>query len=170
MTIIVTKRLQLKPLNMSEDSIRTQVKWLNDPEVTRYSEQRHRKHDFYSQLGYLTHFGGGPDRFVEIYLGEKMIGTMTAYVDVENSVADMGIMIGDKESWGRGYGAEAWQAFSDTLLVTGIRKIEAGCMAANYPMMSIARKTEMIVEGRRIDHFYFEDELWDMVLWARHSL
>lgn len=170
MTIIVTKRLQLKPLDLSDTPIREQVRWLNDPEVVRYSEQRHKKHSFYSQVAYLGHFNGGTNRFVEIHLGTKLIGTMTAYIDRENSVADVGILIGDKSQWGRGFGSEAWQAFCDTLLVTGIRKIEAGCMSANKSMMSIARKTGMVLEGRRTEHFFFEGELCDMCLWARHSI
>ncbi len=44
------------------------------------------------------------------------IGNINAYVDVENSVADVGIMIGERSAWGQGYGTEAWQAVCNYLL------------------------------------------------------
>lgn len=160
---IVTKRLQLRKYEGDLPAIQKMVKWLNDPEVTKYSEQRHRKHDVHSQLEHVY----GPVRFREIHTADAFIGTIAAHVDENNSVANVGILIGEKKEWGKGYGTEAWQAFCDYLLANGIRKIEAGAMASNLGMISIFKKTGMHAEGVLEAHFLLngkEENCWQ---WAR---
>jgi RimJ/RimL family protein N-acetyltransferase len=147
------------------------VNWLNDPDVVRYSEQRHEKHDAESQQFYITE----TDIFREIHVRDypdgdgnrKFIGTITASIDKNNSVADVGILIGAKEEWGKGYGTEAWTAFCEHLLTHGIRKIEAGCMSANFGMLRIFRKYGMFHEGHRTHHFLHGDQLYDMEYWGK---
>ena len=112
MTVITTERLTLAKYHPSNTHrLKIMVDWLNDPDVVRYSEQRHRKHDEETQQQYLM---DGPDVFREIHVGHgnyTFIGTVSAYIDRPNGVADVGILIGDKASWGMGYGTEAWTVF-----------------------------------------------------------
>lgn len=164
MTAIVTKRLILKERDRLYLMLGQMVDWLNDPEVVRYSEQRHHKHNTESQLEYIT---DGPKEFRTIHTSDAFIGTIAAHVDENNSVANVGILIGEKKEWGKGYGTEAWQAFCDYLLGHGTRKIEAGAMACNFGMIHIFRKTGMHLEGHRSGHFQLNGELVDMALWAR---
>lgn len=164
MTVIVTSRLLLtKP---SQKNLKTMVKWLNDPDIVQFSEQRHRKHDEESQAHYIDN---GPDVFREIHAGQSFIGTITASIDKNNSVANVGILIGEKSEWGKGYGTEAWRAFCEQLLRHGIRKIEAGAMACNFGMMHIFRKTGMHEEAVIPYHFLLDGKLIDMVQWGKFS-
>jgi len=166
MTIIISSRLRLKPSSMDAGALGKMVRWLNNKELMRYSEQRHRKHTLDSQRDYIESFQD-PNIFLEIHSGREIIGTVTAFVDGYNKVADVGILIGEQ---GRsGFGSEAWKAFCDHLIAHGIRKIEAGCIDSNLAMMNVARKYEMILEGRRFEHFMFEGEPRDMALWAKYS-
>jgi RimJ/RimL family protein N-acetyltransferase len=162
--MIVTRRLTLVP--PSDESIPKMVEWLNDPDVTRYSEQRHQKHTVPFQriyIGMMTR----PHKYLEIRTNDTIIGTITAHVDPYNDVADVGIMIGEKSLWGKGYGAEAWQAFCDYLLGNGIRKVECGCMNINFGMKHICRKTGMNYEGRRFAHFLVGEDTVDMLYFGR---
>lgn len=165
MTVIVTHRLMLRP-HQEAKTLPTIVEWLNDPAVVRYSEQRHHKHSVEFQDMFIRMFVE-PSLYREIYLKKKLIGSITARVDEINSVADVGIMIGEKSEWGKGLGYEAWAGFCDHLFSTGIRKIEGGTMMANMGMISIFRKYHMFYEGRRHAHFMHGDEPMDMVLWGR---
>lgn len=149
----------------------TMVGWLNDDEITKYSEQRHRKHTVRSQMSYMRraaiHDGLVPTGLWGIWRKDVVgiIGSITACWDKPNDVANIGIMIGDKENMGKGYGYEAWATLCDNLLV---RKIEAGCMAINRPMMSICSKYGMMEEGRQEDHFIVgENETCDLVHWGK---
>src|SRR5271170_2789340 len=79
------------------------VDWLNDPETVKYSEQRHRKHTLDTQRQYLWTF----PKNSHIWLIEKTnplqaIGTITAYIDEPNNVANMGILLGEERGQGHG--------------------------------------------------------------------
>src|SRR4051794_38821663 len=94
----------------SSDIDETYVGWLNDPEVVRFSNQRFRRHDRQSCARYLDSFAETPNLFMSMRrrVDDAAIGTMTAYISEPHSTADVGIMVGDKATWGKGYGQDAW--------------------------------------------------------------
>jgi [ribosomal protein S5]-alanine N-acetyltransferase len=163
---IVTERLSIVPFK-AEFLTEHYVSWLNDPEVVRYSEQRFKHHSISSCREYMESFDGSPNFFWAITTrstGSENIGTLTAYVDVHNKVADVGILIGDKTRWGKGYGAEAFRAVIDFLFrEAGVRKVTAGTMAANKAMMALMRQASMEEECRRKRHFLLNDREVDLV-------
>ena len=132
--VLETRRLRLEPFSESRLTDRY-VGWLNDPEVVRFSEQRHRTHTLQSCRDYLASFAGTPHYFwavvaCDVALGH--IGNVNAYVDPTNRVADVGILIGERRVWGAGYGSEAWQAVCGFLLdELELRKVTAGTLATN---------------------------------------
>lgn len=136
------------------------IAWLNDPDVVKYSEQRHKRHTYASCRAYYQSFMNSecPHYFWAILLnapslvqkGIVHIGTLTAYFDPPNSTADIGILIGEKSAWQQGCGLEAWNAVLDYLLNTmGLRKVTAGTIAPNSPMLSVMCKSGMQLDGRR---------------------
>lgn len=163
--IIKTRRLFIQPPGLQREVLRKQVEWLNDPTTMMFSEQRHRKHTLNTQVQYISSITY-PHKIWEVFHGGVLVGTMTAYVDLNNGVADIGILIG-KEHWGKGYGKEAWAGVCNDLGENGIRKVEAGCMGANYGMIRICRSFEMEEEGRRKDHFLIGKEYSDLVMFGK---
>jgi RimJ/RimL family protein N-acetyltransferase len=146
------------------------VDWLNDPETVKYSEQRHRKHTMDTQRQYLWTFPKNSHIWlIEYALSPttelKAIGTITAYIDEPNGVANMGIMLGEKR--GRGHGIAAWSTVMDYLFQNGIRKVEAGMMAVNGGMRAICRKSKMNYEGTQLDHFIFEGKPCDLLHYGK---
>lgn len=144
------------------------IGWLNDPAVVRYSNQRLQTHDRESCHHYLSSFAGTRNLFVSVHAlpDERAIGTMTAYLAVPHGTVDVGIMIGDKTIWGRGYGQEAWSMLVDWLVQrSDIRKVTAGTVACNVGMLRLMersgmqpdghRKAQEIIEGRSEDVLYF---------------
>jgi RimJ/RimL family protein N-acetyltransferase len=168
MTTIATKRLTLTKSDGVGPHLKRMVQWLNDPVVVQYSEQRHQVHTEETQQEYIA---DGPDIFREIHTHQgRFIGTITANIDRPNSVADVGILIGEKEEWGKGYGFEAWKGFCDHLLTHGIRKIEAGTMRNNRSMRVIFNRYDMVQEGIRFDHFLYDKETYsDMLLYGKFA-
>jgi [ribosomal protein S5]-alanine N-acetyltransferase len=151
---LATDRLTLRHLTKATPE---QVRWLNDPEVMRYSEQRHQHHTQYSQMTYLNSFKEGSHIWAILRIdSKKHIGNITATYDAPNRLADVGILIGEATHWGAGYGGEAWNAVCNWLLDKdggNVRKLEAGCMRANEAMMKIIAKSNFQHEGDRANHF-----------------
>jgi RimJ/RimL family protein N-acetyltransferase len=161
--VLNTPRLQIVPFNETFLTDRY-VGWLNDPEVTRYSEQRHHRHTLDTCRSYWQSFQGAPSYFWAIVARDKKlghIGNINAYVDLPNLVADMGILIGERAAWGNGFGSEAWIAVCDYLLhEAGMRKVAAGTMANNVGML---KKAGMVEDGVRKRHFLFEGQEVDLI-------
>ena len=145
------------------------LKWLCNESVTKYSEQRHYSHTPETQYRFLTGFQDSDDHFWEIRRNATPIGSITAYLDVPNRTANVGIMIGEPSVWGQGYGPEAWETVCNFLFENGTRKIEAGCMAANRAMLRIFDKTGFRYEATIGGHFLLNGNPEDKVMYGKQS-
>jgi len=165
-----TQRLNLQPMKEDRDCFATIVGWLNDPDVVRFSEQRHRCHDINTQTEFFRTFPS-QHHYLAIYTANDslLIGTMTIHCDYFNLVANVGIMMGEKSKWGKGYGNEAWTAVCEEIFKNGFRKIETGCMSINYRMMAICQHFDMIEEGRQDKHFVIGNGTADLVHWGKFN-
>lgn len=167
--VIETPRLRIVPFSEAYLSSRY-VSWLNDPEVVRYSEQRHRRHTLESCRQYWQSFKDSPNFFwaitaVDTKIGH--IGNINAYIDENNSTASVGIMIGERRVWGKGYGLEAWMAVCHYLRQDiGIRKVTAGTVALNKGMLRIMEKSGMVADGRWIRQCVVDGEEVDIIFAA----
>jgi [ribosomal protein S5]-alanine N-acetyltransferase len=160
-------RLRLEPF--LESSLNPEyLGWLNDPEVTRFSNQRFRTHTAETARSYIASFAGTVNLLLAIRLADsgRMIGTITAYLSQPHRTADMGLMIGERACWGHGYGLEAWSSLMGHLLgPLGLRKVTGGCVRANVGMLTImersgmhleaVRRRQEIVDGVEEDVLYF---------------
>ena len=171
--------LVLPPLNgalvtlrpfVAADITNAYVGWLNDARVTRFSNQRFLKHDFDSCQRYFNSFEGGDNLFVSIVRREdgKAIGTMTAYISRHHETADIGLLIGDPDTWGKGYGQDAWDTLCNWLLGNpSIRKLTAGTVASNKAMLRIMERSGMQYEGSRKDQELINGRSEDMHYFGR---
>jgi RimJ/RimL family protein N-acetyltransferase len=164
--VLETRRLILEPFSEKHLSQRY-VGWLNDAEVVRFSEQRLKKHTLESCRDYMTSFNGSPNYFWAIVsrnAEEGHIGNITAHVDSPNEVADIGILIGEKTLWGKGYGLEAFEAVVEFLFhQQGLRKVTAGALSINIGMTRIMQRTGMKEDGRRVRHFLCDRQEVDLI-------
>jgi RimJ/RimL family protein N-acetyltransferase len=162
-------RLRLRPFGEA-DIGDTYLGWLNDPAVVRFSNQRFRRHDQASAGRYLASFAGGPSHFLlvsEAATG-RPVGTLTAHVQPLHGTADMGILIGARECWGRGYGLEAWQLLMDWLFAErALRKVTAGTAAPNVSMRRIAERSGMHLEAVRRRQEIIDGVEADILLYAK---
>jgi len=125
-----TKRLKLENF-LIQDINSEYIEWLNDPEHMKYSEQKFIVHDYISCLNYLDKFDFINSFFLKISFENKMIGTITIFLDKkeEITIGNIGLLIGPKFT-GLGLGLEAWQGVkkyfgalnSPTIILAGTRK------------------------------------------------
>lgn len=147
------------------------VGWLNDPNVVKYSEQRHRTHSIESCSTYVASFRDGPNRLWAIETATYgHVGNIAATVDMPNRVADLAIMVGEQRVQGKGAGTAAWiSAMRQLYEEFGIRKITAGTMAENQAMLAIFSKSGMEIEGCRKAQFILDGRPVDLILAAKMS-
>jgi RimJ/RimL family protein N-acetyltransferase len=163
---IRTTRLMITPF-AERHLTATYVAWLNDPVLMRYSEQRHKTHTIASCRAYWRSFADTPHYFwamEETANGLGHIGNMNAYVDHHNGLADLGILIGSPHAKGKGYGQEAWAGVCAFLFQEiGLRKINAGVLAVNRPMLTLANNVGMVEDGVRRRHYCCDGKEVDVI-------
>ena len=169
--VLETADLTLQPFTESHLT-EHYISWLNDPDVVRFSEQRHHDHSRASCKSFIRQFNEGPNTLwaiIEKSTG-RHIGNINTSIDSPNKVADLAIMIGEKDVWGKGYGSQAWNAVMHYLFDRcAIRKITAGTMAVNTGMLAIMRRCGMTIEGQRKGQFMVDGKPVDMIMAARFA-
>jgi RimJ/RimL family protein N-acetyltransferase len=168
---IETQRLALVPFAARHLSA-AYVGWLNDPATVRYSELRHSTHTAESCARYAAAMAESGHFFwaVERRDGAAHIGNLTAYLDRANGLADLAILIGAPDARGQGLGREAWVAACEWLAGRDwVRKICAGTLAANAPMLRAMAAAGMEIEAVRKNHFVVEGHPMDAVYAARFT-
>lgn len=168
---LITPRLHLRPCQPG-DITESYLDWLNDPDVTRFSNQRFRQHTAESSAAYLRSFSGTANSFllIEQRIDGRPIGTLTVYRNPQHGTADIGLMVGDRNCWGRGYGREAWQVVLEALLQEpGIRKVTGGTARPNQAMVRIMEQSGMELEAVRARQELIEGQPIDLLYYARFA-
>ena len=149
------------------------ISWLNDGEVVKYSGQRFLSHDQASAVRYLDSFAGTCNLFLIItdsVTGES-IGTLTVYRQLHHRVADVGIMIGNRRFWGQGLGLASWMLVISFLVnELGVRKVTAGTIRSNKPMLAIMKNSGMRCEAVLPGQQLLNGEPEDVLLYAKYAL
>lgn len=155
-----------------EDVSPQYVAWLNDPEVVRYSNQRFITHTTHSCTLYVNNFKGSVSKLFKIIRKSDAttIGTITAYINQSHKTADMGILIGDRSSWGKGLGGDAWFTLLNALLsLRQIRKVTAGTMDCNQSMNRIIQRSGMTFEAVRSKQELLDGRPQDILYFAKFN-
>jgi len=153
------------------------LRWMNDLDVTKTLG----RFDYLMPVdrAKLVEYYNGINRentiFLAIYLiGDsssdqikkadmKFIGTLKIYgIDLLAKRASLGIAIGDKLEWNKGYAGKAIRIASRYIFeVLGLRKITAGYIANNIGMERAFLKNGFGIEAIFKEHIYFEGQFAD---------
>jgi ribosomal-protein-alanine N-acetyltransferase len=163
-----TSRLVLSPPLIHDNmDVTHHLRWLKNKQVLQFSENRHFEHCRQSQLEYLRSFNGETNHFWEIQTLGKPLGSITAYLNTPNRTANLGIMIGEPDCWGRNYASEAWEVVCKFLFSDKTRKIEAACMASNIPMIRVLENNKFSYEATIGQHFLLDGKPEDKVCYGK---
>ena len=166
---IVGNKACLRPFQKS-DICNTYVSWLNDPEVVKYSNQRFLHHTIETSFNYLKSFRDTNNFFmaIEDRVTKELYGSITAYKQIYHSVAHIGLLIGNKKSWGKGVGFEAWTLMMNFLFTQcNVRKVTGGSLEVNAAMIRIMEKSIMTHEATKKNHELFNNKPVDVLYFCK---
>lgn len=112
-----TDRLILRCLDPNEVDGRY-VGWLNDPVVNRYLEVRLAPQTLESVRGFVADINASDHSlmlgmFVKAAAGQHIGNIKIGPVNRHHKRGDIGLVIGERSQWGKGYAAEAIGRFTD---------------------------------------------------------
>jgi len=143
--------------------------WMNDPEVTQYLEARFKPNSEETLKNYVQSLDGHRDNiFLAIVLkkSKNHIGNIKlGPIDWNHRCGDIGIIIGEKEQWGKGYASEAISLMTSYAFRTlNLHKVTAGAYEGNQGSVRAFEKAGFEVEGVRKSHFFYQGQYVDEVL------
>lgn len=167
---LVGEKIYLKPLKV-DDVTESYIEWINNEEITQFMECRFTKHSADDIKNYVKGiYSSENDYIFGIYIKEnkEYIGNIKiGNINSRHRFGDVGIMIGNKNAWGKGFGSEAIKLISDfakkdlnlNKLIAGIYDNNAGCYRAflNAGFTDAARyKKHRYYKGKYVDQIVVE--------------
>jgi ribosomal-protein-alanine N-acetyltransferase len=158
---IETPRLVLSCLD-SAHVTETYREWMSDPEVTRYLETRFSAPTVESLRSYVesmrasadSYFFGIFSRETAAHIGNIKVGPVSAI----HGTAAIGLIIGDRSAWGRGYASEAIGAVSAWAFAElGLDKLTAGSYSNNRGSIRAFERNGFHIEGVQRSHVRLAD-------------
>lgn len=161
-----SSRLRLETLDPDNLS-GSYLSWLHDPEVTRFLEVRHAPSRDMAELEeFVRQLNTSPrdillgvfDQTSNLHLGNVKLGP----VDFFNRRAVIGLLIGEKDQWGRGLGSEIIsRVFDFAVEEYDVTRVEAGCYSSNLGSKRAFMRAGFHVEARLRDYWWHEETGWN---------
>ncbi len=161
-------RLELRYLT-PRDVNEAYVRWLGDPETVRFTESRHTSHSLDSVRAYVAACASDSiEHLLGIFkiesgrhIGNIKIGPVNTY----HRYASVGLIIGEKDCWGKGYATEAiGLATRHAFSTLGLHKLTAGVIAGNEGSLRAFARNRFVVEGVRRKHNLCGDDWRDEII------
>lgn len=160
--------MTLRPITLGDVGPRY-VSWLNDPAVNRYLESRFGPHTEESVRAYVKGLLGDPANafmaILENETGEHVGNIKLGPIHPFHRSGDIGILLGEPRTWGKGYATEAIALLCQHAFATlGLHKVTAGCYHTNVGSIRAFQRAGFAIEGVRRSQFESEGGRVDHVL------
>jgi [ribosomal protein S5]-alanine N-acetyltransferase len=164
---LVGKTIYLRPLRRA-DLDGAYLSWLNDPEVTRYLESgifpqtREKLEAFYTSVTTAPDqvIVAIVDRETDRHIGNVKLGP----IHWVHRKATFGILIGERDWWGRGVAQEATRLIVEYgFKRLNLRRIDLGVYADHHAAVRVYEKLGFKVEGRFREALFHEGSYKDHV-------
>jgi len=163
-------RIRFTPLQM--DNIYTHFRWNNDPELNRLdSEIPYEKEtfgQFKKRFEQMVRNPSETHRDFEIHADDQLIGiAYVARISEHNHHGLIGITIGDRDYWGRGYGRESMAVILEYCFEhLDLHRVSAETFEYNTAWRDLVEGMGFTREGTARDYLYREGKYFDKVSYA----
>ena len=145
------------------------LQWMCDPDVNQYLESRDQVHTLDSLRTFVREMNASPrNQLFGIFLiaGGQHIGNIKiGSIREPHRSADLGLIVGRRAVWGRGYGTEAIVlATRYAFEQLGLNKLWAGMYAENLGCYRVFIKAGYREVGRFRRHILFKGRFIDSIL------
>ncbi len=145
---------------------------MNDPEINRYLESRFEKHTIASLRCFVKTVNESGDfhffKIIDNEAGQHIGNIKLGPVHLVHGVADIGLLIGEKRCWGKGYAKEAIGLLCDhAFLHLGLHKVTAGFYDKNIASEKAFLANGFCREGVRQEQVMLDGKYASVVIMGR---
>jgi [ribosomal protein S5]-alanine N-acetyltransferase len=167
MVFIQGEKVDLCPLQ--EDAAKgSYPAWLNDADVCRHNSHHVWPYTVEQAREYIQSLPSRKDALV-LAIIEKETNTHVGniallLINLIDRNAEIAFLLGDKKSWGKGYGTEAGRLLLNHAFMTmNLHRVYCGTSAGNIGMQKVAQALRMTLEGTRSEAHYKDGQYVDLL-------
>jgi len=166
--LIKGKHVILRRLKVS-DANQRYLRWMRDGEVKQFLESRFETLSLSKLRNYIRRINSDSNFlfFAIIYrvTGEHIGNIKLGPINRSHKFGDLGILIGEKNFWGKGLASEAIKLVADySFNRLKLHKLTAGAYSNNIGSIKAFKKAGFTVEGRRKSQFKYKGVYIDGML------
>jgi ribosomal-protein-alanine N-acetyltransferase len=158
-------RLILNPIDISYCN-ENYLYWLNDPDVYKYMESG-GQYTKDSLLNYVTTAIKNDILFWAICLKSNNVHIGNIKIDpisYKHKRAELGILIGDKREWSKGYAKEAANVVIEYCFTNlDLIKITLGVVDSNVNAINLYKNLGFVIEGNYKKHVEYNNVLYNIL-------
>jgi [ribosomal protein S5]-alanine N-acetyltransferase len=165
-TLKINKNLYLKTLEEKKCS-KKYVNWLNDYEITKFTEQKNYKHNISSIKNFVKKkkFSQNEILFAIIFKKNHVGNIKLGKIDWYHKSSEVSFFIGDKNFWGNKIASNSLKKVVNFAInKLKIRKINAGYYKNNLGSAKVFKNCNFKVEGIKKKQIIFENKIIDSVI------
>ena len=163
--VLETGRLVCEPLT-SKHSSKFYVDWMNDPVVIKFMlSGGNYTIDLLNEYLLKIENKNIYAWAIKLKASKKHIGNIKVDpINYEHLFGEFGIMIGDKNEWGKGYAMEASQAIINFCFINlRLRKINLGLFSKHDKAFNLYKKIGFNIEKINKNYFKTENGCYDLI-------
>ena len=162
------ERIYLRELRFS-DVNRNYCNWMKDLEVTQYLESRFERWTIKKLRDYVRKIKNSPDylflaiisKYNNKHVGNIKIGPINRI----HKFSDIGIIIGEKRFWGKGFATEAIKLVVEFCFAKlKLHKVTAGVYSNNIGSIKAFKKAGFSIEGIRKKQYLYKGNYIDGII------
>ena len=157
-------KVYLSPIDL-EDAPKY-AQWLNDLDVTRYLAMGAASLTLEREREILSHISAEHNYAIVDAATNELVGNVGLMdLDNLNRTAEIGIFLGDKSKWNKGFGYDAMTLLADYAFhVLGVRNLMLRAFDFNERGLACYKKVGFKEIGRRRQAHFWNGEYYDIVL------
>jgi RimJ/RimL family protein N-acetyltransferase len=146
--------LFLKKLEPKKNVTKKYQKWMNDPEIQKYTEQRYKKHSLKDIKKFVKEKNKSKIDFLfGIFLKKNKIlnhigNIKLGPINFIHKTAEISYFLGEKELWRKGYATMAIKKIVNIAREKKLKKLKAKLYEMNKGSKKVLEKNGFIQEGK----------------------
>lgn len=144
------------------------IRWLNTPDVNRFLEVRYVRQSRETATTFVRNSREDPMRYfwgIQIDKPGRLVGTASLTINPEAASGEIGLMIGEKDAWGKGVSNEVIDLIAQFAFgALKLGRVTGGTYAVNagmnftfkqmgFRLENVLRKHRQIEDGTFVDEF-----------------
>lgn len=173
MSLLESDDIYLRKISIS-DCNENYLNWMNDSEVNKYLESRFTTHSIDSLKDFVNSMNNSENNVLFAIIdksSDKHIGNIKlGNIHPVHKYADIGLIIGDKNCWGKGIGTKSIQLVTDYAFnKLNLRKVIAGVYEYNIGSIRAFEKCGFKRAYVKKDTYFFEGNYIDAIVFELYN-